>query len=96
MNDMTPQPAAPGAATPSPIAAKSPVDGFFRLTERGTSVGRDVFAGCGVLTVNAVLTTKPSGVTEPSWIMYPRPSSCAFIDDGAFGNRGACSATKKM
>ena len=25
MNDMTPQPAAPGAATPSPIAAKSPV-----------------------------------------------------------------------
>ena len=45
MNDMTPQPAAPGASTPSPIAAKSPVDGFFRLSERGTSVGREVMAG---------------------------------------------------
>src|SRR5882757_2341991 len=46
MNEMTPQPLASGhPAAPSPIAATSPVDGFFRLTERGTSVGREVMAG---------------------------------------------------
>ena len=45
MNEMIPAPSASGAPAPSPIAAKSPVDGFFRLTERGTSVGREVMAG---------------------------------------------------
>jgi Permeases len=45
MNEMTPQPSASSPIAPSPGAAASPIDGFFRLTERGTSVGREVMAG---------------------------------------------------
>lgn len=49
MNEMTPpqlasEPAAPNPVAPDPGAA-SAIDGFFRLTERGTSVGREVMAG---------------------------------------------------
>ena len=49
MNEMTPPqlasgPTAANAATASAPAARS-IDGFFRLTERGTSVGREVIAG---------------------------------------------------
>ena len=52
MNEMTPpqlasDPAAPiaGPADSSGLAAASSIDRFFRLTERGTSVGREVMAG---------------------------------------------------
>src|SRR5256714_12505976 len=45
MNDMTPPPSASSPTAPSSIAAASPIDGFFRLTERGTSIGREVMAG---------------------------------------------------
>ena len=45
MNEMTPQPAASSPIAASPGVATSPVDGFFRLTEGGTSVGREVMAG---------------------------------------------------
>ena len=52
MNEMTPPQSAwsdPAAPIASPAAssglAARPIDGFFRLTERSTSVGREVMAG---------------------------------------------------
>jgi adenine/guanine/hypoxanthine permease len=52
MNEMTPpQPASEGtapiasAADSSGLTATSSIDGFFRLSERGTSIGREVMAG---------------------------------------------------
>jgi adenine/guanine/hypoxanthine permease len=70
MNELTPpqlasDPIAPSAAAPSlvppsPAAssgfeAASPIDGFFRLTERGTSVGREVMAGATTFTAMAYI-----------------------------------------
>jgi AGZA family xanthine/uracil permease-like MFS transporter len=44
MNEMTP-PQLVSDPSPAGPAAASPIDNFFRLTERGTSVGREVIAG---------------------------------------------------
>jgi len=43
MNEMTPPQAA--SATPAPVAPTGPIDRFFGLTERGTSIGGEVMAG---------------------------------------------------
>ena len=47
MNEITPPQlaSAPNLAASSGRAAPSPIDSFFRLTERGTSVGREMIAG---------------------------------------------------
>ena len=75
MNEMTPQPLASGPAVPSPIAAASPIDGFFCLTERGTSVGREVMAG-------ATTFAAMSG-TDPATYTRERPGISAFaLEDG--------------
>src|SRR5438445_12454981 len=44
MNEMTPPQLASDPSPASPAAA-SAIDNFFRLTERGTSLGREVMAG---------------------------------------------------
>ena len=48
MNEMTPTRLASDPTAPNPLSASTAanrIDGFFRLTERGTSVGREVMAG---------------------------------------------------
>ena len=48
MNEMTPTRLASDPTAPNPSAdstAANPIDGFFRLTERGTSITREVVAG---------------------------------------------------
>jgi AGZA family xanthine/uracil permease-like MFS transporter len=48
MNEMTPTRLASNPTAPNPLSdstAANPIDGFFRLTERGTSITREVVAG---------------------------------------------------
>src|SRR5512140_2440157 len=73
--------------------SRSPIVGIVWL---GTSCSAAVVDGCGAFTVNAVLTTYPSGVTAPSLIRPPLASSCATMVDGALGNTGDAAATSQM
>src|SRR5215831_970162 len=61
----------------------------------GSSEAAAVVAGCGWLTLNVVLTAKPSGVTEPSWVMTPLASSLATALAGALKNDGAQAQIRK-
>src|SRR5689334_11082475 len=47
-----------------------------------------MLAGCGLLTVNEVLTTEPSGKTLPSLTMTPFASTWATCAVGALGHTG--------
>src|ERR1700730_16055804 len=84
MNEMTPKlspdPTAPKSAAPSPVAsspaassgltAASPIDGFFRLTERGTSVGREMMAGATTFAAMAyIIAVNPAIMSR--WGMEP-------------------------
>src|SRR3984893_17713333 len=79
MNEMTPKlspdPTAPKSAAPSPVAsspaassgltAASPIDGFFRLTERGTSVGREMMAGATTFAAMAyIIAVNPAIMSQ--------------------------------
>src|SRR5258708_29558028 len=71
--------------------SRSPMLGRPWLGSRAAAATVD---GCGVLTLNVVLTAKPSGVTEPSAVMIPLPSSFATALPRALWNDGAPAPTR--
>src|SRR5438552_1303459 len=82
MHEMTPPQPAASATAPSPLStppsaplASSRIDGFFRLTERGTSIGKEMVA---VATLIVFIALRGAG--------FVVPSQATFITMGSLRN----------